>query len=107
MNETAAVLAFTALAHETRLRLFRALIGAGPEGLTPTTLAAQLGLTGSNLSFHLKELLRAELVTVAREGRQLFYRPALTHMNSLVGYLVDHCCQGQACAPAAQSTLTC
>ena len=100
MDDKNAVNALTALAHEARLRIFRALIGAGPQGLTPTALAAMLGLTGSNLSFHLKELSHAGLVTVEREGRQLFYRPDLAHMNSLVGYLVDHCCQGEACSPA-------
>ncbi len=107
MNEKAAVIALTALAHEARLRIFRALIGAGPQGLTPSTLAVMLGVTGSNLSFHLKELAHADLVTVEREGRQLFYRPHIAHMNGLVGYLVDHCCHGQACAPAPQRAKAC
>ncbi len=108
MKEKDAVSALTALAHEARLRIFRALIGAGPDGLTPTALAAMLGLTGSNLSFHLKELTHAGLVSAEREGRQLFYRPHLVHMNDLVGYLVDHCCQGQACiaAPTPASART-
>lgn len=107
MNEKAAVAALTALAHEARLRIFRALIGAGPDGLTPSSLAAMLGLTGSNLSFHLKELAHAGLVAVERDGRQLFYRPQLQHMNSLLGYLVDHCCQGQACSPSPERGGTC
>ncbi len=100
MKENTAVAALTALAHETRLRIFRALVGAGPDGMTPTALAAMLGLTGSNLSFHLKELTVAGLVSAERDGRQLFYRPDIVHMNALVGYLVDHCCQGEACSPA-------
>ena len=100
MNEKAAVSALAALAQEARLRIFRALIGAGPEGLTPSSLVAMLGLTGSNLSFHLKELVHADLITVEREGRQLFYRPHLGHMNGLVDYLVDHCCQGKDCTPS-------
>jgi DNA-binding transcriptional ArsR family regulator len=66
-----------------------------------------LGLTGSNLSFHLKELTQANLVSAERDGRQLFYRPHLSAMNGLVGYLVDHCCQGQGCAEAPQSALSC
>jgi ArsR family transcriptional regulator len=107
MDEKAAVTALTALAHEARLRIFRALMGAGPAGLTPTSLAAMLGLTGSNLSFHLKELTQANLVSAERDGRQLFYRPHLNAMNGLVGYLVDHCCQGQGCAEAPQSALSC
>ncbi len=107
MNEKTAVVALAALAQEARLRIFRALIGAGPQGLTPSTLAAMLGLTGSNLSFHLKELTRSDLVSVKRDGRQLFYRPNLEHMNGLVGYLVDHCCQGQDCSPSPQRAKPC
>jgi len=107
MNEKTAVVALAALAQEARLRIFRALIGAGPEGLTPSALAAMLGLTGSNLSFHLKELARSDLVTVERDGRQLFYRPNLDHMNGLVGYLVDHCCQGQDCLPSPKRAQQC
>ena len=82
-------------------------VGAGPQGMTPTALAAMLGLTGSNLSFHLKELSHAGLVSVERDGRQLFYRPDLAHMNGLVGYLVDHCCSGQACTPSPRGAATC
>ena len=100
MEEQAAVTLLAALSQPQRLRIFRALVGAGPDGLTPTALAAMLGLTGSNLSFHLKELTVAGLVSAERDGRQLFYRPDIVHMNALVGYLVDHCCQGEACSPA-------
>lgn len=107
MDEKTAVVALAALAQEARLRIYRALIGAGPQGLTPSTLAAMLGLTGSNLSFHLKELARSDLITVERDGRQLFYRPNLEHMNALVGYLVDHCCQGQDCSPSPRRTQPC
>jgi ArsR family transcriptional regulator len=107
MNEKAAVHVLTALAHEARLRIFRALVGAGPEGLTPSVLAALLDLPASTLSFHLKELTHADLVSVEREGRQLFYRPNLAHMNDLLGYLTDHCCQGQTCAPKAKRAKAC
>ena len=98
MDETAAVAALSALAQEARLRVFRALVGAGPEGRTPTALAVDLGIPASTLSFHLKELIRAELVTVERQGRNLSYRPALRRMNELIAYLGDHCCQGGSCA---------
>jgi DNA-binding transcriptional ArsR family regulator len=100
MDEKTAVAALAALAQEARLRVFRALVGAGPEGLTPGALSAMLGIAGSTLSFHLKELVHAGLVTVDRDGRHLIYRPALAQMNALLGYLTDHCCQGRACAPA-------
>lgn len=106
MNEHAAVTALTALAHEARLRVVRALVGAGPGGLTPSALAAQLGLPASTLSFHLKELSHAGLVSVEREGRQLFYRPELAHMNALLGYLMDHCCQGQPCGVGTPTACT-
>jgi len=99
MDEKTAVAALAALAQEARLRVFRALVGAGPEGLTPGALAAMLDIAASTLSFHLKELVHAGLVTVVRDGRNLNYRPALSQMNALLGYLSDHCCHGRACAP--------
>lgn len=100
MNEKAAVAALAALAQEARLRVFRALVGAAPEGLTPGALSAMLDIPGSTLSFHLKELIHADLVSVERDGRNLIYRPAITQMNDLLGYLADHCCHGRGCAPA-------
>ena len=102
MNEKTAVAGLAALAQEARLRVFRALVGAGPEGMTPGVLSALLDIPGSTLSFHLKELVHAGLVSVEREGRNLHYRPALAHMNELLAYLTDHCCMGQPCAPVAR-----
>ena len=97
MDETAAVLALAALAQGMRLRIFRALVGAGPGGLTPGVLAATLGVSASTLSFHLKELAHAGLVSQQRDGRHLIYRPQLAHMNALMAYLVAHCCGGTPC----------
>ena len=99
MNEAAAVAALAALAQEARLRVFRALVGAGPDGMTPSALSAMLNIPASTLSFHLKELVHADLVSAEREGRNLHYRPALERMNDLLAYLTAHCCQGQACSP--------
>jgi DNA-binding transcriptional ArsR family regulator len=99
MNEKTAVAALAALAQEARLRVFRALVGAGPAGMTPSALSAMLDIPGSTLSFHLKGLVHADLVSVEREGRNLHYRPALEQMNALLAYLTDHCCMGQSCAP--------
>lgn len=101
MKEKDAVSALAALAQEARLRVYRALVGAGPEGMTPTALSAMLDIPASTLSFHLKELIHAGLASVERDGRSLIYRPALEQMNALLAYLTDHCCQGQACLPAA------
>jgi ArsR family transcriptional regulator, arsenate/arsenite/antimonite-responsive transcriptional repressor len=97
MNEEAAVAALAAIAQGARLRVFRALIGAAPEGMTPGALSATLGVPASTLSFHLKELVHANLVTVERDGRHLIYRPAIQQMNALLAYLTAHCCQGQDC----------
>ena len=104
MNEKAAVSALAALAQEARLRVFRALVGAGMQGMTPGALAAMLDVPASTLSFHLKELVHAGLVEVERESRFLYYRPAFAHMNALLAFLTDHCCQGQGCHAAAHSS---
>ena len=106
MDEIAAVAALAALAQPARLRVFRALVGAGPDGLTPGELGEALEIPPSTLSFHLKELVHAGLVSAERDGRNLHYRPALARMNALLGYLTDHCCMGQACAPAPRRRAT-
>ena len=109
MEENEAIVALTALAQTARLRVFRALVGAEPLGLTPGELSAMLDLPASTLSFHLKELVHAGLATPSRTGRSLNYRPSLTHMNALLDYPSAHCCQGAgcesvpACAPRARS----
>lgn len=94
MEEETAVIALSALAQGMRLRVFRALVGAAPQGLTPGALCATLGVPASTLSFHLKELTYAGLVSQEREGRNLIYKPSLAHMNELLAYLTAHCCQG-------------
>lgn len=99
MEETTAVLALAALAQPMRLRVFRALVGAGPQGLTPGTLSALLDVPASTLSFHLKELSHAGLVSAERDGRSLHYRPELAHMTALLAYLSAHCCGGMPCDP--------
>jgi len=97
MTEDHAVAALSALAHPHRLRLFRALVVAGPAGLTPSVLADQLEVARNALSFHLKELAHAGLVSVEQQGRNLIYRADFGRMNALLGYLTEHCCQGGAC----------
>ncbi len=94
MEEKTAVTALAALAHGMRLRIFRALISAGPAGLTPGALCATLGVPASTLSFHLKELLHSGLVSQERDGRHLIYRPSIDQMNALLTYLTAHCCHG-------------
>jgi DNA-binding transcriptional ArsR family regulator len=108
MKEQDAVAALAALAQEGRLRIFRALVGSAREGLTPSVLSSMLDIPSSTLSFHLKELIHADLVTVERDGRSLIYRPSIAQMNDLLAYLTDHCCQGRSCAPrSARKRTTC
>ncbi|MDB5779260.1 MAG: transcriptional regulator, ArsR family [Polaromonas sp.] len=101
LDEPSAVKALAALAQAQRLRVFRALVVAGPGGLTPGVMAEQLAVAPSALSFHLKELLHAGLVSSEPRGRNLIYRAEIAHMNALLAYLTEHCCEGQACSPAA------
>jgi ArsR family transcriptional regulator, arsenate/arsenite/antimonite-responsive transcriptional repressor len=97
IDESTAVKALAALAQGQRLRAFRALVVAGQEGLTPGVMAEQLGVAPSALSFHLKELAHAGMVTSEARGRNLIYRASFDHMNALLAYLTEHCCQGEGC----------
>jgi len=103
MNETDAVSALAALAHPQRLRVFRALVVAGQAGMLPSTLAERLGVARNALSFHLKELAHAGLVSAQAQGRNLIYRADYARMNGLLDYLTEHCCEGQACEVASAS----
>ena len=107
MNEADAVRSLAALAQAVRLRVFRALVVAGEAGLTPGALAEQLGIAPNALSFHLKELTHAQLVTQERQGRNLIYRAAFDQMNALLGYLTLNCCQGQPCAATDTPSCAC
>lgn len=102
MEETDVVANLAALAQPLRLRIFRALVVAGPQGVTPGLLCEQLQVAPNTLSFHLKELLHARLVSQQRDGRFLIYRASFDRMNDLLGYLTAHCCQGKACGPATR-----
>ncbi|MES2412975.1 MAG: metalloregulator ArsR/SmtB family transcription factor [Pseudomonadota bacterium] len=97
LQEPEAVKALVALAQAHRLRAFRALVVAGPGGLTPGAMAEQLEVAPSALSFHLKELAHSGLVSVEPRGRNLIYRANFDHMTALLGYLTENCCQGQPC----------
>jgi arsenate reductase len=105
MNETQVVAALSALAQNSRLQIFRALVVAGPQGLTPGVLCERLGLGSTALSFHLKELVHAGLVDVERQGRHLIYRTQTTAMNQLLNYLTDNCCAGESCLDVQQTKI--
>lgn len=97
MEESEVVDALAAIAHAARLRVFRALVVAGQQGLTPGALAASLGVAGNTLSFHLKALSHARLVRAERQGRYLIYRADYARMRGLMDFLSAHCCEGQPC----------
>jgi ArsR family transcriptional regulator, arsenate/arsenite/antimonite-responsive transcriptional repressor len=92
VKSTEVVRSLSALAHESRLAVFRILVKRGPEGFTPGDLSAQLDVPAPTLSFHLKELQSADLVLVRRESRFLFYRANYERIDELLSYLTDQCC---------------
>lgn len=109
MDEAQAVKSLGALAQDTRLRIFRALVAQGPQGLTPGELTTSLGVAATALSFHLKELSHAGLVSQERDGRHLIYRAEFAAMSDLLQFLTAHCCQGEPCevTTAVPSCTTC
>jgi len=107
MNEDVVVRSLAALAQAHRLRAFRLLVVAGAEGLTPGALAEALAVPAATLSFHLKELMQAGLLSQQRLGRNLVYRADFSQMNGLLAYLTENCCQGEACIPVSASGCGC
>jgi DNA-binding transcriptional ArsR family regulator len=104
MKEISVLKALAALSQANRLRLFRALVTAGHAGATPTDIGRRLKVSPATLSFHLKELTSAGLITQERNGRNLIYRADYAHMNELLAYLTENCCQGDSCdAPAPRA----
>ena len=107
MEENDVVKALAALAQPMRLAAFRYLVVAGPEGVTPGELAESLEVAPNTLSFHLKELAHAGLVTQERVGRNLLYRADFARMNGLLSFLTANCCQGVACLDATAVACQC
>jgi DNA-binding transcriptional ArsR family regulator len=107
MEERDVIKALAALAQPYRLKAFRALVVAGREGLTPGVIAGELNVPSATLSFHLKELVHAGLVTQERSGRNLIYRAEYACMNGVLAYLTDNCCQGEVCLDEAASNCNC
>lgn len=93
-SEEQAVRALSALAQATRLRIFRALVIAGTDGLAAGALATSLDIAPSALSFHLKELTHADLIDARQDGRFVIYTACYAEMNALLAYLTENCCQG-------------
>jgi ArsR family transcriptional regulator len=95
MNEAHIVAALAALAHQHRLRIFRLLVRAGPSGVPAGEIADSIGISATAMSFHLKELDHAGLVTSTREGRFVRYAVRVDGMRRLLTYLTEDCCRGQ------------
>ena len=105
MDTTQALAALSALGHESRLGAFRALVQAGPDGLSVGELREQLGLAPATLTAHLNVLRAASMVQNQREGRVIRVRADYPRMDALLGYLTENCCAGAAdCGPASACT---
>ncbi|CAA2136577.1 helix-turn-helix transcriptional regulator [Hyphomicrobium sp. ghe19] len=94
MDEANVVAALSALAHQHRLRIFRLLVVAGPNGIPAGEIAESIGVSPTALTFHLKELEHAGLITSARDGRYVRYAMLVDGMRQLLTYLTEDCCQG-------------
>ena len=97
MESKYVIKALAALAQPNRLQIFRALVVKGADGMTPALISEALGMPANTLSFHLKELMNADLISQERSGRNLIYRAQFDRMNAVLTYLSENCCQGQAC----------
>ncbi|HZO21616.1 MAG TPA: metalloregulator ArsR/SmtB family transcription factor [Steroidobacteraceae bacterium] len=100
MESKSAVDALSALAQETRLQIYRLLVQAGPDGLPAGDVAARVGIPANTLSFHLKALSHAGLVTSRQAGRFVYYAANYEQMTTLLGFLTENCCGGRSCLPA-------
>lgn len=94
MDDRQALLSFAALSQETRLRIVRALVVAGPEGMAAGSVAEAVGVSPSNVSFHLKELERSGLIAQRRESRSIVYSADYDALSGLVKFLMEDCCAG-------------
>lgn len=102
MEDRQALVAFAALSQETRLRIVRLLVTAGPDGLAAGVLAGEFGVSSSNISFHLKELEHAGLIQSRRASRSIIYSAAYPALSGLIKFLARDCCQvhPEVCNPA-------
>ena len=99
MNNDNVISAFLALGQETRLNVFRLIVQRGDVGLTPSQIIEKLGIPNATLSFHLKDLVDAQLLLVERQSRNLIYRPNVQQVQNLSEFLLDNCCAGKSRLP--------
>lgn len=103
MDTKHALAALGGLAQESRLAVYRLLVQAGPQGVSASRIAEEIGIAPSSLSFHLKEMTHAGLVTPKQEGRYIIYAADFATMSGLIGFLTENCCSGQRCGIDAHS----
>ena len=99
MESSQVIKALAALAQDSRLAIFRLLIQRGPQGLSAGRIAGHLEIAPATLSFHLKELSLAGLLTSRQEGRFVIYSASFAAMNDVIGFLTQNCCGGNSCTP--------
>ncbi len=99
MQTKTAITSLAALAHDSRLAVFRLLVQAGPEGMAASKISEALEIPPSSLSFHLKELSHAGLLTGTQDGRYIHYAANYDAMNGLIAFLTENCCGGNPCTP--------
>ncbi|TDY20813.1 ArsR family transcriptional regulator [Paraburkholderia sp. BL6665CI2N2] len=99
MDEDARLLALSAIAHRSRLAIFRLLAAAGPGGLPAGEISAQLGIVPSSLSFHLKDMSRANLVSSNRRGTFIYYSAGLDAIHGVIDFLTEICLADSARTP--------
>jgi DNA-binding transcriptional ArsR family regulator len=108
MKQSQALLSFAALSQDTRLAILRLLVREGRDGLAAGAIAETVGVSPSNLSFHLKELERAGLIAARREARSIFYSADYSALRGLIAFLTEDCCAGrrEICGPAVRKRAT-
>ncbi|MFZ6815324.1 ArsR/SmtB family transcription factor [Undibacterium sp. Rencai35W] len=104
METKQAVAALAAIAQDSRLAIFRLLVQSGPDGLIASKISENLGIAPSSLSFHLKELTHANMISVTQNGRFMIYVANFTTMNALLGFLTENCCGGNPCSSTSACT---
>ena len=103
MEKIDIIAALAALAHDTRLDVFRLLVVVGPSGLAVGEIGAHVNVPPATLNHHLAQMKQAGLVTCVRDGRKLIHSADFERMDALLSYLTKNCCQGNACAPTSKS----
>ena len=107
MKNTDAIRVFLALGQESRLNIFRLIVQKGNGGVTPGEIVEKLGIPNATLSFHLKELVQANLVLVERQSRYLIYSPNAKLVEGLSNFLLENCCGGQPCITRKRKAVNC